>query len=100
MINYGVIAIIAIAVAGLGGFGFGIRYEKGVYAAEEISRKTGWAEALDSTAKEIAKITVVQKTVNRAVEREVQTRTIYADCKNPPEMVELINKAARNEATK
>lgn len=97
MINPYILLVIvfAIAGAGAGGFWFGMDYTNGKYAALENERKAGWADALDATARELAKIKVTQRNVTNQAETIIKEKTIYAECKHTPEMVELLNQAAK-----
>lgn len=98
--NWPAIALILIGLAGLGGFGMGVKYEKGVVAANEVERKQGWSDALEATAKELAKIQVVQRTINRQVEVQTKEVPVYRECQNTPDVVKTINAAARGEVAK
>lgn len=93
--NWPVIALILVAFAGLIGFGGGVKWQKGVYAESELQRKTGWADALQATAIELAKVKVIQKTITNEVETRVKEVPVYQECKNTPAVIETINKAAR-----
>lgn len=91
-------AILAIAGAGAGGFWFGMDYANGKYAALENERKAGWADALSATATELAKVKIVQQHTTRQAETIIKEKVVYADCKNTPEMVDLLNAAAKGAA--
>lgn len=90
--------LLAIGGAGAGGFWFGIDWQQKRYAEEELARKSGWADALDATAKELAKLKVVNQTINRQAETIIKEKTVYTECKNTPEMIQTINGALKGGA--
>lgn len=55
----------------------------------------GKAAALEATAAAIAKIDVKQVTIRQQAETIVREKTVYAECKNTPEMMQVLNSAAK-----
>lgn len=93
--NWPVIALLLITVSFGGGTWFGIDYQQKREAEHEVERKQGWSDALEATAKELAKLKVTNRTVYNAVEREVREHTVYADCQNTDEAMKRLNEAAK-----
>jgi hypothetical protein len=91
-------ALLALGGAFAGGTWFGIDYQQKRYAEEELARKSGWADALESTAKELAKLKVVNQTRNITLEREIVEKRVYQDCKHSPESVRVLNDALKGGA--
>ena len=96
---YFIIAIlVAFAGVGLGGFQIGVKYEKG----SEADKKEAIAEAVDAAnaawAQNVSTIKVVNKTIQGEVQREVQTHTVYRDCKLTPDGMQLLNQALEGRA--
>lgn len=87
-----------LVIAGAGGVWFGIDYQQGRYAAEELARKSGWADALDATARELSKLKIENRTINRATEKIIEREQVYRECINTPAMVQQINEALKGGA--
>lgn len=96
--NWPAFYLISVLAAVAGGAWFGMDYANKQYAEAELARKSGWSEALDATARELAKIKVTQRNVTTQAETIIKEKTIYAECKNSPEMVQLLNAAAKGAA--
>jgi hypothetical protein len=84
------------------GVGVGIRWEKGAVAltnqhvAEAVDAANAVAaENADKTAKAIANIKVVNKTINNEVQHETRTETVYRDvaCSHTDNGLRLVNQA-------
>ena len=88
------IVVILMAASGFGGWRAAMDHRD----ALELERKQGWADALDATAREIAKVKVINKTINTQADTIIKEKTILQECKNPNEMVDLINRAAKGVA--
>lgn len=86
-------ALLAVLAAGAGGFKLGSDHEVAAQARE----LNHIAEAVDAantaSAQAIAQIKVTNKTIQSEVRREVETNTVYADCKLPSHGVLLANQA-------
>lgn len=91
-----IFAVLVVA-ASAGAFG-GWKVANGHRDALELAQAQGKAEALEATAKEIAKIDVRQVTINKKVETEVREKPVYVECKNTPEMMQVINDALKGSA--
>ena len=76
-----------------GGISVGKKWEEGRNAIERnyVAEAIGAANAVSAEA--IAKIKVTNKTIQAEVRREVETNTVYADCKLTPVGVQLANQA-------
>lgn len=98
--NWPIIAIVIAAAAFAGGTFFGMDYKEKQYDQMELARKSGWADALDASAKAIAKVKVTNTTINRATEKIIEKEQVYRECKNTPEMVEQINGALKGTVNK
>jgi hypothetical protein len=91
---YFLIAILlAFMGAGWGGFKLGVDHQK----AGEIDKKELVAEAVDAannvSAAAIAELRPKYTTINQEVRHEVQTNTIFSECKLPANSVRLVNTA-------
>ena len=83
---------VLVVVAGAGGYG-GWRVAMDHRDALELAEAQGKAQALEATAKEIAKIDVRNVTIRQQGETIIKEKPIYQECKNTPEMMGVINKA-------
>ena len=81
----------AIAVALSGFSGWKLHAWKDAADREQYER--GAAKAMEAAATEIAKIDLTSTTINRKVEHEIQTNTVYRDCVLPSSGVQLIREA-------
>ena len=76
-----------------GGISVGKKWEEGRNAIEQ----NHIAEAVDAanaaSAEAIAKIKVTNRTIQSEVRREVETNTVYVDCKLPANGLQLANQA-------
>jgi hypothetical protein len=86
-------ALVAVLAAGAGGFKLGADHQVAAQAREQ----NHIAEAVDAanavSAEAISKIKVTNKTIQNEVRREVETNTVYADCKLTPVGLQLANQA-------
>jgi len=96
MIAYVGVALGAVLAIG-GAFGYGVKVgadgELATQARVEDVRKAAEESAQLAAAAAIAKIKVHNTTVKGEVQREIQTNTVYRDCRLPADGVRLINQA-------
>lgn len=87
-------AVGALALVGFGWFA-GVRSEQ----ASQDREKNAIAETRDAarigTAEAIAKIKINNTVINKKVEREILTDTVYRDCRVPDAGVQIANDALR-----
>lgn len=91
---YALLALVVLAVGLLtSGFVAGSKWEAGRQAVENqhIAEAVDAANAVSAEA--IAKIKVTNKTIQNEVRREVETNTVYSDCRLPDNGVRLVNEA-------
>ena len=98
MINWPAIYLLSVLAAAAGGGWFGFDYANKQYAEQELARKSGWADALQATAAEIAKIKVTNKTTTINAEKVIERETRYKDCVNTPAMINEVNAALKGGA--
>lgn len=65
--------------------------------AEQLVRQAGEASA-QAAAEAIGRIQVRHSTIRQEVEREIQVRTEYRDCRHAPEQLQRINAALSGPA--
>lgn len=86
-------ALVAVMVAGAGGFRLGVDHNK----ATEADKRELVAEAVDAAnvaaAHAIAGIKVTNQHIYQELEREIHTNTVYADCRHGPDGLRLVNEA-------
>ena len=92
---------IGIAAAGAGVYLEGKRAGRDACQAtdareREIGREAA-AVAASVAASAIAGIKVQNRTIHTEVQREVQTNTVYRDCRHSPEQLQRINAALTDE---
>lgn len=96
MIAYAGAALAAVLLVG-GAFGYGVKVgadgELATQARVEEVRKAAEESAQLGAAAAIAKIKVTNTTIRGEVQREIQTNTVYRDCRLPADGVRLINEA-------
>lgn len=76
-----------------GGISVGKKWEEGRNAIESNHIAEAVDAALGASAEAIAKIKISNKTIQSEVRREVETNTVYADCKLTPNGMQLANQA-------
>lgn len=85
--------LLAMAGAGWGGFTLGVDHEK----ASQIDKKEVVAAAVEAATKTSADVLATMKptytTIKSEVRREIQTNTVFADCKLPADSLRLVNQA-------
>lgn len=88
----------AIAIAGAGGFKLGVDHEVASQArAEKLVEEAG-KKMEDAAAKAIAQLKPKYTTIQNEVQREIVTKTIYADCRHSPDGLLLANQALNGGA--
>lgn len=89
--------ILAVSLA-VGGFTFGVKYQRGQEArAEQLIAKVR-EEAQRGAAEEIAKIKVVNTTVKQQLETQIREREVYRNCKLDDDSFRLLNDALSGRA--
>lgn len=96
---YALLALVGFWLASMAGAGWLARdYTQGEYAKEENIRLIAWNEALDKAAERVGNLTSVNKTIYVQGEKIIEREQVLKDCKNPPDMIEAINAAAKGGA--
>lgn len=85
--------LVAVLAAGAGGFKLGADHEVAAKAREDKHIAEAVEAANTASAEAIAKIKVVNKTIQNEVQREVQNNIVYRDCKHTPDGLRLLNEA-------
>lgn len=102
MIAYAGAALGAVLLAA-GAFGYGVKVgadgELATQARVEEVRKAAEESAEQGAAAAIANIKVTNTTIRGEVQREIQTNTVYRDCRLPADGVRLINEALTGQRT-
>lgn len=95
MINpYTILAAIAVAVTLFGGgLTLGIKWEEGRQAVENQHIAEAVDAANAASAEAIAKIKVTNKTIQNQLEKQIETHTVYTDCRLDPIGLQLANQA-------
>jgi len=88
------LSIVLSAGAGLwGGYKFGHDAATTDLLAKQQANEEGRQTALEASAKEIAKVKVVNQTIRQETQREIVERPVYRDCVLPDSGLQLINQA-------
>lgn len=82
---------VSVAGAAWWAFGAGQDREIATQAREERAADQAARIAADTAAKAISSIEVRNVTITKALEREVQTREVYRDCRSGADAVGLLN---------
>lgn len=95
MLNpYTILAAIAMAVTLFGGgLTIGIKWEQGRAAVEDQHVQKAVDAALQVSADAIAKIKVTNKTIQGETRHEIETHTVYSDCRLTPVGLQLAAQA-------
>lgn len=88
----------AIVVLIFGAFTFGVRYEKGQQARDEVLIAAVGAAAQQAAADAIAKIKITNQTVQGKIEVQTREVPVYTDCKLTPDVLGLLNDALSGRA--
>lgn len=91
---YLVIVITLVAGGGVAGWRAAMDHRDAI----DLAEFKGKADALDATAREIAKIDVRNVTIRQKVETQIKEIPVYRDCKNTPEVMTSINEALKGGA--
>lgn len=91
---YALIAcMVAVLGVGAGGFKLGVDHQIASQEREDKHVQQAIEAANIAAAEAIAKIKVVNTTVQNEVQHEIRTNTIYAGCKHSPDGLRLLNEA-------
>lgn len=96
-------AIILAAVLGviIGAFAYGVSVgkdsEKATQARIDQATQDTREAAQQGAAKAIAQIKVTNTTIRGEVQREIQTNTVYRDCRVPTDGLRIINDALKGQ---
>ncbi len=88
----------SVAGAGWWAYGQGRDHEVAAQAREDAASAKAAQVAADAAAKAISKIKVSNTTIQAEVRRELETRTVYADCRHDARGMLLINQALTGAA--
>jgi hypothetical protein len=84
--------ILAVSLA-VGGFTFGVKYQRGQEARAEQLIARVRDEAQRGAAEAIAQIKINNTTIRQQLETQVRENTVYRDCKLDPDSFRLLNDA-------
>lgn len=88
-----VVVVVAYFAAGLAGFRLGVDHQK----AQEVEKTELVAEAVDAanaaSAAVLASIRPKYTTIQNQVEKQIETNTVYRDCRLDPVGLQLANQA-------
>lgn len=85
--------LVTILGAGAGGFKLGVDHEVASQAREDEHIAQAVDAATNAAADAIAKLKPKFTTIQNEVQREIQTNTVYTDCKLSPDGLLLANRA-------
>lgn len=86
---------ILAAILFFGGFSGGWKMQGDHRDALELAESQGKALALEATAVQIAKLDIKQVTIKQQAETIIREKTVYQECRNTPEMMQVLNDAAK-----
>ena len=90
--------LVAVLGAGAGGFKLGVDHKK----AQDLDQRELLAavadEAANTAARAIAQLKPKYTTIQNEVQREIVTKTVYADCRHSPDGLLLANQALNGGA--
>ena len=88
-----IFALLAMMGVGAGGFKLGVDHEK----ASQVDRQDAIADAEDAAnnawADKVASLKPTYTTIQNKVQHEIETNTVYRDCKLSPDGLQLANQA-------
>lgn len=87
------VCVAGVLAVGAGGFKLGVDHEVASQAREDAHIAEAVDAANSAAAAAIAKIKVVNTTVQNEVQREIQTNTVYRDCQHSAAGLQLVNRA-------
>lgn len=90
--------ILAVGLA-IGGFAFGMKYQRGQEARAVVLIEKVREEAQLGAAEAIAKIEVRNTTIRQQLETVTREVPVYRDCRNTDDGMRLINDALRGPGT-
>lgn len=92
LVKYG-IAVAVVLGALYAAYSHGISVAEGRQAAAELAMQQTREAAQQGAAEAISKIKVTNTTIRGEVQREIQTNTVYSDCRVPADGLRLANDA-------
>lgn len=90
--------LVAMLAAGVGGFKLGVDHEVASQARAEKLVQDAGQKMEDAAAQAIAKLKPKYTTIQNEVQREIVTKTVYADCRHSPDGLLLANQALNGGA--
>jgi hypothetical protein len=87
------IVLAVFAAVGFGGFRLGVDHEQARQGREDRHVREAVAAATSSAADAIATLRPKVTTIQNEVQREITTRTVYADCRHSPDGLRLLNQS-------
>lgn len=102
MTRYLIAAVAALGVV-VGAFAYGVSVGKDSEVATQARIDKAMQDtreaAQQGAAKAIAQIKVTNTTIRGEVQREIQTNTVYRDCRVPADGLRIINDALKGQRT-
>lgn len=96
--KYG-IAVAIVLGALYGAYSHGISVAEGRQAAADLATTQTREAAQQGAAEAISKIKITNTTVRGEVQREIQTNTVYRDCRLPADGLRIANDAITGKRT-
>ena len=95
MINPWLIVAVLLAIlgAGAGGFKLGADHEVASQARNDEQIRKVETAVIEANAKSIAAIKPKFTTISNQLEKQIETHTVYRDCKLDPVGMQLVNQA-------
>lgn len=93
-----IVFMLALAGFGAGGFKLGSDHEVAAQAREQNHIAEAVDAANNTAASAISEIKPIYQTINSKVQHDVETHTVYNDCKLPASGVLLVNQALNGGA--
>jgi len=91
--------ILSLAAVGWWCYGAGQDREIAAMSREDAAGRRAAEIAADVSARAIAKLEIKHVTIRKDLEREVQTREVYRDCRSGPDAVGMLNATVGAEPT-
>lgn len=96
MSPYAILAVLLVWAGSLAStaywfYGAGQNKELSIQAREDKAAQVSREAAASAAAAAISSIEVKHVTITRSLEREVQTREVFRDCRSGPDAVRLLN---------
>lgn len=88
--------VVLLAGAGSGGIAFGVKYERGQEARQEVLVQKVADAAQTAAAQAIAKIQPKYVTIQQKTQETIREVPVYRDCHNTPDEYRLLNDALTN----